>query len=108
LIAVCAGLLRSPRRRILLNTQSVRTETFGKLFCRPVDGYSFAQPLVMHDVPMPGGPRNVVFVATMYNTVYAYDADDPRASTPLWATNLGPSVPTADYAFLALWQQRHR
>jgi hypothetical protein len=47
---------------------------------------------------MPGvavldGPRNVVYVATMHNSVYAFDADDPDASSPLWRVSLGLSAP---------------
>ena len=34
----------------------------------------------------------MVYCATMQNTVYAFDADDPSASTPLWSTNLGTAV----------------
>ena len=36
--------------------------------------------------------RNVVFVVTMHNSVYAYDADVPTSTTPLWYVNLGTSV----------------
>ena len=43
---------------------------------------------------MPGqGTHDVVFAVTEHNTVYAYDADNPTQSTPLWRVNLGPSVP---------------
>jgi len=38
--------------------------------------------------------RNVLFVATEHNTVYAYDADDASAATPLWSRSLGTPMRT--------------
>ncbi|MEA5504937.1 DUF4347 domain-containing protein [Halotia wernerae UHCC 0503] len=81
----------------LLNTTNVNANQFGKLFSRPVDGSIYAQPLYLANVNIPNqGTHNVVYVATMHNTVYAFDADDPNASTPLWSTSLGPSVTLPD------------
>lgn len=75
---------------------SVRASSFGKLFSLSVDGQIYAQPLYLPNASIPGsGKHNVVFAATMHNTLYAFDADAP--STPLWSVNLGPSVPTANY-----------
>ncbi len=79
-----------------LNTSNVNPKQFGKLFALAVDGEIYAQPLYVANVAIPGkGVHNVVYVATMHNTVYAFDAD--AAADPLWQVNLGPSVPTADY-----------
>ena len=70
--------------------------TFGKLFTLPVDGQIYAQPLYQKNVSIPGqGVHNVVFVATGHNSVYALDAD--TAGPPLWAVNLGPSVPSSTF-----------
>ena len=33
--------------------------------------------------------HNVIYTATMQNIVYAFDADDPAQSEPLWKVNLG-------------------
>ena len=50
----------------------------------------------MPSVSIPGlGVRNVLYVATVNNTVYAFDADDPNASEPLWRVNLTDRVPGA-------------
>ena len=81
---------------IVLNTSNVNVSQFGKLFSRVVDGQIYAQPLYVPGVIIGLGIHNVVYVATMKNNVYALDADDPAASTPLWQVNLGPAVPVAD------------
>ena len=60
---------------------------FGKLFQYSVDSPVFAQPLVISNVTVPGkGIRNVLYLATADNTIYAYDADDPTidAGQPIW------------------------
>jgi hypothetical protein len=77
-----------------LNTSNVNAGQFGKLFTRAVDGQTYAQPLYMPGVNMGArGTHNIVFVATEKNNVYAFDADDPTASAPLWQVNLGAPVP---------------
>ncbi len=77
----------------ILNTNNVNVYQFGKLFTRPVDGQMYAQPLYMSNLTMPDGlQHNVVFLATMHNSVYAYDADDPAVNTPLWEKHFGGSV----------------
>jgi len=84
-------------RETALNTADVKPQTFGKLWTRDVDGYLYAQPLYVQNLALPGqGLHNVVFCATAHNSVYAFDADDPKAAAPLWKINLGPSVPAAE------------
>ena len=78
-----------------LNVNNVNASSFGKLFSRSVDGYVYAQPLYVSNVSL-NGTRNIVIVATEHNSVYAFDADDPNASSPLWQVNLGPSVDSQD------------
>jgi hypothetical protein len=78
----------------ILNTSNVTVTQFGKLFTRTVDGQIYAQPLYVPHVAIANqGVHNVVFVATMHNSIYAFDADDPGLSAPLWQTNLGPAAP---------------
>ena len=82
---------------VILNISNVYPERFGKLFTRQVDGQIYAQPLLLCNVSITGqGIHNVIYVATMHNTVYAFDADDPNASVPLWEANLGPSITLPD------------
>lgn len=79
-----------------LNTGNVNVTQFGKLFTRAVDGHIYTQPLYVSNLNI-GGVRNVVFVATQHNSIYAFDADDPNASAPLWTRNFGPSAPNTDF-----------
>jgi hypothetical protein len=59
-----------------LTLANVKVDSFGLLFSCPVDGQIFAQPLYLSNVALPNGTtRNLVFVATENDTVYALDAD---------------------------------
>ncbi len=84
----------------ILTPENVNGRSFGKLFSDPVDGFVYAQPLYVAGVAVPGkGTRNVVYVATESDTVYAFDAD--KAGPPLWRKSLldGGSAPTGqDFA----------
>src|SRR5262250_1202882 len=80
----------------ILTTANVNPNSFGKIGSFPVDGQIYAQPLYAAGIQIPGkGTRNVVYVATMRNSVYAIDADAPQSSAPLWQVNLGPAVPSS-------------
>jgi hypothetical protein len=80
----------------VLNTSNVNPRAFGKIGSFPVDGQIYAQVLYATGVPIVRkGVHNVVFVATMHNSVYAIDADAPGSTVPLWQVNLGPSVPSS-------------
>ncbi len=70
-------------REKVLKPANVKTETFGKLYSFPVDGAVYAQPLYVSNLAVGGQLRNVVFVATEHDSVYAFDADN-RAGAPLW------------------------
>jgi hypothetical protein len=76
----------------VLTTANVNSTQFGKLWSYPVTGQVYAQPLHVDGVTIGGVVRNVLYVATMHNSVYAFDAQS-ASTTPLWSVNLGPSVP---------------
>ncbi len=60
-----------------LTPRYVEAATFGLLYDRNVDGGIVAQPLYVHGVSTSDhGRRNLIFVATETNWVYAFDADD--------------------------------
>jgi hypothetical protein len=85
-------------RETVLTTANVNVSQFGKLFEWPVDGDVFAQPLFVSGVSIPGaGTHDVVYVASMHNTVFAFDADSSNPM-PLWATDLtvlGSPIPVS-------------
>jgi hypothetical protein len=70
-----------------LTPQNVNRKQFGKLFTHPVDGAVIGQALYLPSVAIPKlGVHNVVYVATMHNSVYAFDADGAARENarPLW------------------------
>ena len=68
-----------------LNVTNVNVTQFGRLYTRLVDDQIYAQPLIMTNVTVPGhGVHNLLIVATVNDSVYAFDADDASVTTPYW------------------------
>ena len=82
----------------ILTVSNINVSQFGMLFSRVVDGQIYAQPLYVSGLMISGQVHNVVYVGTEHDSVYAFDADDPAASNPLWQVSLGTSVPIADFS----------
>jgi len=61
----------------LLTPATVAGGNFGKQWSCPVDGAVYAQPLYVANLSIGGGNHNVVIIATMHDSVYAFDADNP-------------------------------
>ena len=88
----------------LLTPANVHANSFGHLFSQSIDYQALAQPLYVPNVTIPGlGTHNVVYVATMADSVYAFDADDNQGAnaSPLWSVNFtdpGNGITLASYA----------
>jgi fibronectin type 3 domain-containing protein len=94
----------------VLTPLNVNSSSFGKLYSTSVDGNVYAQPLEVAGVNVTVGPspgtHNVVYVATMNDSLYAMDAN---SGTVLWQDSFlvpepgigGPvavtAVPNGDY-----------
>src|SRR5450755_418352 len=76
----------------VLNKSNVNPDRFGKLYSFAVDGEVYAQPLYVRGVNISGGARSVLYVATMNDSVYAFDADAATSTVPLWKHNFGTPV----------------
>src|SRR5690348_15936991 len=66
-----------------LTPVNVNVKHFGKRLADPVDGQIYAQPLYVPGLLIDGKPRDVVFVATEHDSVYAFDADATDPATAL-------------------------
>jgi PQQ-like domain len=77
-----------------LTTSNVNGSQFGAVFTLPVDDQVYAQPLVVGRVSVGGGSRNVVYIATVNNTLYAYDGDNGRLYWQQTFTAPGMRPPT--------------
>jgi len=75
------------QKEYALTPALVSTATFGKLFSCPVDGAVYAAPLWAANLAIGGGTHNVIFIATVHDTVYAFDADN-TACQMYWQKSL--------------------
>ncbi len=73
----------------ILTPGNVNPASFGKLYTVPIDAHVYAQPLYMSALNIAGAVHDVVFVASMRNTIYAIDA--PTGAV-LWQRRYDSSV----------------
>src|SRR5450631_2692096 len=76
-------------RETVLTPENVSKARFGMLFKRVVDAQLYTQPLVATGVEVDGGTRDLVYVTTINNSVYAFDANDRESASPVWHVNFG-------------------
>ncbi len=76
----------------LLTPANVNVGQFGELYTgsAPLDSWAAAQPLYVANVTIGGASHNVVYIATLNNSVYAFDADSGQE---LWYFNYEPPTP---------------
>jgi hypothetical protein len=78
-------------QEIILTPSNVSSPLFGIIGSLAVDDQVYAQPLVIKNLTIRSFTGSVVFVATVNNTLYAFNADDVSAGVPLWQTSLNPT-----------------
>lgn len=89
-------------RETSLRPDSVNKTNFGMLFKRVLDDQLYTQPLIVTGVRVGGGTRDLVYVTTVNNSVYSFDANDAEAKLPVWHVNFGTpaNVNSADFGCL--------
>lgn len=77
-----------------LTLANVNSTQFGKIGFLSVDGLVDAEPLYLSSLTAGGKQRNVLYVATEHDSVYAFDAD---SGSQIWKTSiLGSGETTSD------------
>ena len=97
-----AGASGATLSETTLNKSNVVPGSFGMVFKLAVDDNIMAQPLYVPNVTIKGASHDVLYVATMNDTLYAFDANVGGA--PLWTLNLATAVgavpvPIAQFAY---------
>lgn len=77
----------------ILTPSNVTASQFGKLFTIRTDGEIFAQPLYVSQLKVGGSTHNVVFAATMRDSIYAIDGDTGEV---LWERNYDAAITPKD------------
>ncbi len=94
----------------ILTPANVSGPTFGLLYERHVAGALLAQPLYVHGVKIKGHTRNVIYVATAEDLIYAFDAGDYSADAtvmvPVTGTGSPPPVAPVNVAESTKWLWR--
>jgi len=86
-------------KETVLTPANVNTQKFGMIFKRVVDDQVYSQPLLVTNVKMAGGWHDVIYVTTVNNSVYAFDANDATATIPFWHVNFGTPASLNDADF---------
>lgn len=83
---------------VVLNTTNVNPSQFGKLWTASVEGQLYGAPLYVSGVEIEGKQRDVVYMATGDNFIYALDAE---TGAELWPAPyfLGPYVPRTSLGY---------
>ena len=80
-----ANVTNANLNETILSATNISVSTFGLLFSLTVDDDVYAEPLYVPNVTINQVSHNVVYVATMSDTVYAFDAE---SGSQLWSTSL--------------------
>jgi hypothetical protein len=85
------------RQETTLKPANVYVKHFGQLFKHVVDDQVSGQPLIT-GVEINGGTHDVVYITTMNNSVYAFDANE-GSSLAFWHVNFGALAGLSDGNF---------
>jgi hypothetical protein len=83
---VCTGCVYRTGQNLQeanIRYDNVSTSTFGQYCNAALDGQVYGEPLVVTNVTYHGqsGPRNIAYVVTMNDSIYAFDASPPAPTT---------------------------
>jgi outer membrane protein assembly factor BamB len=89
-------------RETALTPENVNKAQFGMLFRRVLDDQLYTQPLIVTKIQINGGTHDIVYVTTVNNSAYAFDANDSEAGSPIWHVNFGTpaNVHSTDFGCL--------
>ena len=73
----------------ILTPTNVNRQHFGMLFKQVVDDQVYSQPLIAIGIKVDGGTHDIVYITTVNNSVYAFDANGAAATKPIWHVNFG-------------------
>lgn len=82
-----------------LKPSNIDQTHFGLIFKRIVDDQVYGQPLYMSNVTIAGGTHDVVYITTVNNSVYAFDANESSSPNPFWHVNFGMPANLSDGRF---------
>jgi len=79
----------------VLTPANVNVSQFGKLYSGSanLDSWAAAQPLYVPNVMIGSTSHNMVYVATLNNSIFAFDAD---SGLEIWTASYGPPTPFDD------------
>ncbi len=75
----------------VLNHNNVTAGKFGRIGTFSVDDQVYAQPLIVTNITVGNHSGSILYVATVNNTVYAFNADDVTDTAFLWRVSLNPA-----------------
>ena len=78
-------------KETVLNHSFLSSGKFGCIGTFGVDDQVYAQPLLVDKINIGSYTGSVLYVATVNNTVYAFNANDVSEGAPLWEINLVPA-----------------
>lgn len=86
-------------KETILNHSNITSGKFGCIGTLSVDDEVYAQPLVVNHLTIGNYTGSVLYVATVNNTVCAFDGEDVSRGAPLWQINLSPAGQRAPNIF---------